>query len=943
MNPLPPETLIGVATKWRTIRSHYPGWVVAPDKCREQLWEYTNHWIDPVFGTIELLDPGNALFVLYELNWRLEIALCPLLLSQTEKIVKLLDAVDKLIAEAAGKIALNGPAKEQITSLSFAVLRETREDLDSKRFDIWTNRVLNLIQNDATSLSRWHYEQCLFNLNLLKHQKVEQALLRWSPNTELPFWESKRASILAELGNFKEAAEIAENALEIIRSRLRPFVTDYTLLSQEGLVMSLLRALRLQIRIQQRQGDLKEENQDSLRWNQLETYGCNPWTERRVLELAVSAPPPKWRVGKETIRGFDPGHLTVSSHYVSHDYFYDYRPGFALLRFFEEGGIPLRCGTVNTSGDCIAKAATWIEPFAPSWALGSNFRADDEKAIKQTFDRVRVATLTPKEVDTIFTMLMDAVQEGIGAFASGNMHDSSFVSRLVPLICELLSRMAFRVDAEKLQALMNFSLALYAIRSRSFETHDCLSHLMFRIIDAADRIQIEDWIPTLIALPIPAEGGFEINEYARRWPEPADYIKWERLGPLQFDGAEWLKKAIDNLIRVARDGAPLARKHAISRLTGLYKANLLNTRESTAFGKAIWSQLDQKRGLPENTPYLSFSFLNLPSPHPSTVIKRLRDWLLSPVPESVTVSQSPDSSQQPTFGGGFASQYFFNNLRGASRRVWARPRGSERSIQWTSNTLKSLLNNFVKWLSHEKPFVSQFPEIRSEFEELKSVLSQVVLPRLSEKDSQALDLVEMIIKDLNEADVPALAVLVGLKKNGRDQTGLEERILIALKDQKTEHLLDAFEATFMWCFFFRNSPSSSSCLRLTRALISRLLVLNEPCLADSIRSVRDILEYFPEIVTPSEIELLAIALDHLLAETALNESVETRFAPPKVMAIARGDKPIMRTLSAYLASVVASLCERLGLPLPESVQSWKLACQNDPLPEVRKAWLTKID
>lgn len=341
MNTKSPENLVGVAEKWRTIRSHYPGWVIAPDKCREELWEFTQNWIDPIFSTVGNLNLGDALFVLYELNWRLEVALCPLLLSQAETIVKLLDAVDKHIAESAGKRALSDTAKEQVTALSFAILRESREDLDAERFDAWSKRVLALIGSQTVHQCRWHYEQCLFNLNALKHQRVEEELLCWPPNPDLPFWESKRASILAELGNFKEAEEIAENALEIIRSRLRPFVTDYALLSQEGLVMSLLRAVKLQVRIQRRAaGDLKDKDGYSLRWSQLETYGCNPWKERRVLELAVSAPAPKLRTGKELIRGFDPGHVTVSSHHMSHDYFYEYRPGFALLRFFEEGGIP---------------------------------------------------------------------------------------------------------------------------------------------------------------------------------------------------------------------------------------------------------------------------------------------------------------------------------------------------------------------------------------------------------------------------------------------------------------------------------------------------------------------------------------------------------------------------------------------------------------------------
>ena len=407
---------------------------------------------------------------------------------------------------------------------------------------------------------------------------------------------------------------------------------------------------------------------------------------------------------------------------------------------------------------------------------------------------------------------------------------------------------------------------------------------------------------------------------------------------LQLGNAPELKKIAANLIRIAKDGAPISRKHAIARVAGLFDAGVLDDADSAAFGRAIWSHVDQKRGLPEGTPFLSFAFLNYPSPNPNLVATNLRAWLLTEIPEVVSTGQVPENPQRPSFSGGMAASYFFRNLRGVTRRMWA-PRSSEKLIQWTSKEIKILLAHFAGWLSREKQFLGTFPDIRAQFEELKTVLGQIVLPRLTSKDAEALNMVQAMAKELDEADVQVLALLVGLEKCGREQEDLEDRIMFALKDKRPEKVEDAIEAIFMWCFYFQSSSSSRTCLKLVRGLISRLLVLSEPCLRESIQTSREIIQYFPDVMTATEIEWLDVALAHLLDETTLTETVEARFARPEVMAIARSEKPIIRTFSAYLAATVSDLCHQHKLPQPESVQRWKLACKSDSLPEVRRAWL----
>lgn len=63
---------------WRGTRQEYPGWVVASEDNKQSLWQYTERHIPQVVLAVDRLSPPDDLFLLYELNWRLERARVPL-------------------------------------------------------------------------------------------------------------------------------------------------------------------------------------------------------------------------------------------------------------------------------------------------------------------------------------------------------------------------------------------------------------------------------------------------------------------------------------------------------------------------------------------------------------------------------------------------------------------------------------------------------------------------------------------------------------------------------------------------------------------------------------------------------------------------------------------------------------------------------------------------
>ncbi len=327
----------------------YKGWVVLPQKYRDRLWHYTEEWIELIFNSLDELPPPKNLLLLYELNWRLEKTLTPLRFNEwIEKITVVVEQFNPYLNLIDLKEAKITPNKEEYqqkgwewediqqawVELAFALLRAARDVHDNVSFDLWLNRLENIVNQNSEWQSRWYYEQCLFHLYRLEHELVFSIAEEWELTTIPDFWQIKRASILAQIGNLKEAYRIAEQTLNKIRSGIQPYATDYFLLSQEGWAMMFLQEIETQIKFNQNK--FEDSNTYSDRWEELEKYRCNPKTEIAVLEQIVNRPPPKPRPDKEEKRGFLPGRISRTFHSSSPNFLSDIRPAFESLRILED-------------------------------------------------------------------------------------------------------------------------------------------------------------------------------------------------------------------------------------------------------------------------------------------------------------------------------------------------------------------------------------------------------------------------------------------------------------------------------------------------------------------------------------------------------------------------------------------------------------------------------
>ena len=249
---------------WIIAREAYPGFIICPRNSRNRIWQLTDGWVcrlvrSQLLQNSQQSDPIYCLSLLYEINWRLEKCLTPLyseILDSIESVLSKINPFPNTIAlppsnsaitpqnttiEKDGKTPLDwSKVRNQWMNLAFVLIKEARRDRDKEKFYFWIARIEKIVILELDLHSKWFYEQCLFESISLDKGKLNSLLKDWQHLNLSSMWQVKLSGILFEIGDCIKAEEIARQALADIRSRLRSYVVNYSLLSQEGVAMIML-------------------------------------------------------------------------------------------------------------------------------------------------------------------------------------------------------------------------------------------------------------------------------------------------------------------------------------------------------------------------------------------------------------------------------------------------------------------------------------------------------------------------------------------------------------------------------------------------------------------------------------------------------------------------------------------------------------------------------
>jgi hypothetical protein len=932
------ETLKQQCITWQKTRQAYPGWVICPRSNRQELWTYTKFWVNETFDLIDNIAMPDDIFLLYELNWRLEVTLTPLFtdwISVITTCLKRYNPYPELIEIDGANIR---PDHEQTKSLdwkriseawielAFALCRVAREDHDENSFFLWIGYLDKVINATSERRSRLFYEKCLFHIFRFEKQQAQEVLQAWPPPLSLNFWEVKRAAIHAELGDVKEAERIAELALDKIRSHQQPYLVDYSLCSQEGWAMYLLQLIKENNNFSDREGWFPHYLE---RWSQLRRFHCNPHDELEFLAERMDRIPEPPKRSKEVKKTFYPGRIIISHNFSSEEIWYSALPAFNILRMLEEAGIPIRCGSCvpYSAGQ---KAAKWIRPYAPLWSITNIVRSrSDSTCVNDFFTFTYIAVLGKDTVNYLYLKFYNFLSD-----YTQSVLNRKFISNIsglenLALIIELTSRLCFRLNDDQLKKLLNIATDLYKDiklleRLNIASGVKNLFHGIFYTLSSNEIISI---LPDILSLPIGGEKEFNIH-YTDNIPEPFYHIEIPRITKKNNELKNKISNQFQYLIRIIEESGLEARSRAILRVSKLFDAGYLNQSEKKIFAKALWSKLDSEYQFPENKCYHKYSFLLLPEPKLGIAKQKIVTFLC--------LNRDTDSINNINY---------LQEWIGSTNQPWT---SNDTRISWPTEDINHLLNNVMNWWEQHKEqaikkttYLYYKPEnsIESVVSKLIEVISYVILPYIGTIEQQVKDKIMNLLKILGENDFPVITALpMTLFIAPENLNDISIAMKETLNSKNDNEIQKADSSLFRWLAYSRVNQIPKPPSDLLDILINRVVTRHQPGLDDSLNWLSTILKEMPEQLNNEQIDSLCLALKYLINDVELPTLWEFEMELSNKSLIMIDDRPEYQKLCSQMTYHLYARFTKEQKEIPDIVKTWKFSSEQSALPEVRKIW-----
>lgn len=891
-----------IVLEWRSLRKQYPNWVVFPYFEVDKLWQYTDQTIldaDKILDLPGLLD----IKYIYELNWRLERCLMPI-------YNNLQPAYEKICEKYAGLKAVNGMWLE----LVFGLWRYYREEGHLEKWQQMSNRLNALNLKGSEYQARYHYECCLYHMALLDLDKLKGELTTWPTNSTLPFWEAKRAGLLAEIGQANDAVNILESALAIVRKRSlgTDSVSDYTWVSQEAYIMQLLHYVK-----NNRDAFVfpKEEDEQTGfhdRQNQLKLYKCDPWLELDHFNLKLQHDyiEPK---DKETNFGFQLNsssntyHLSKNNSYLVHAY--------QLLRYLEETGIPPRLPYSHYAQSSLTNALKRLAIYSPWWVLASMVRSADEKMVERVFDREIIQNLDHSIILSFTDYLITILRTSLESKETLETLRASRINVAIPLI---LSRVVVRCDSKLQEKILELTLKIYQSDYKTL--FKGLKELILSLTRSMnDNLKLE-FLPIFLQFPISAD-----EDILNRIPDPFDYlvIRVENVTPDEIIVAS---EVTENLLNLASSKG-FVRIRAITRLLMLSHLGQLSKNEMITFGKILWSQIGSD-GFPAENRLLKFSFINLPHPKDIDPLTLYKQYILSYDPPVQTGGNNKGISM-----GGSIDNVLEDLITGT------RSRKGQYGVTWTKEENILIFKKMQSWWAADKhyllrddqqvSFLSVPEEFRRRFVQLLKVLSRVLYLNEFWKENPYNTQMRDLIRDIDEHGLPTEELKFKYRSLLTDEKGsLISEIEASLASQEDGKVLPACKTILVIASDPFTSADDTGLSRLINILTDQIKWRNLRIINPCLDTIRILLDSNEELFDDDSLAGMLFGLQYLLKETI--EGMEELHINER-LTIRKKTVSLAYSLHRYFARKNASI--------PSVLLEWKEACQNpNEFNEIKLEW-----
>ena len=901
------EEYTTIVARWRRQREAYPGWVVVPEDRRAALWAHTQE----VLSRVGQLSPDDRaklkapldLELAFELAWRLDRCLFPLI-----------DALPALLEEVTvryGRGDVQMPDNVAWTSASAAsavadmrlwLLRHYREQGKKAKWE----QIKQAVELDLDKLRPEQKAR-------LQLENALQALFRFDPgeartllvdqfDAHLPFWEAKRAALLAELGDAAAARPTLESSLQAIRQQIGQDQSreDLTLVSQESIVMLLLSAVaRGGLSDGQSPRSLSEELSE--RWRELTQFKCDPRREISSLSRRLQSPPPR-EVAEATKHEFDLGTVTRTTRLGPDD---EAIAAYGLLRLSEDLGTPYRMEHTSFLNDAVSGTLSRVAPFSPHWNLVNIARLGEAKAADHLFDREYLDELSRTQVDEYFQTYLAALEQTVATVDEREWSEAKSFKPLAKALPEVLSRLCYKCSQAHRESLLDVLTSVYRSRRRHvFEGFDRLARRLFHSMSVPERVAT---VPSLIDIPVPPNYG-DLDK--RDFPNPILLVGVPSEVPA--DQILVTEASINDLLKPLPVDAE-ERQWALTKLAWLQVRHKLDKPQSDRFGNLLWEGVVDGR-VPAVHGFYGVDCVRLPGPPENDARARAKANLRASLTEWLNDSRLIDGLRELGYSADL--------------------------VDWSAEEAFAILDQLSGWWTANKhrlhhhfptPFGSDARITRRKVTHLVNALSALFSHATpTDESADGPGKLRAFISDLREHGVPATrleATTAGILGTHREEP--LRHASAALLDNNPDIVADALEAVR---HLATTSPHDASHEfdSVASKLVQGVEWRHRPVLAERLRVVAELVDEPAWLLTEEGEAALLDGIRQIALETAGGVKGNDEDG---VIAIRAG--------AASLALALHRRREALDLEVSEVTQQWRELCaSSDEFAEVRNAWTT---
>ena len=995
-----------IIKEWRQIRLNFPGWVVVPEDLREILWTFTNNWVTYISVKDEFPDQLD-LFFSFELNWRLERCLCPILNSISELFEAVIEKYwpfketcpEQSIVRLSEKKYQKLDWKEirnMWLNLSLSLLRFYREEGMFRSWEDFNKKIDDLIKYLPQDKKAFlHYERVLYALFKMDIPKVKSELSSWPTNFSIPFWESRRAGLLAEIGQTEEAERVLERSLQEIRSKLnlKHVTTNYSLVSEEATLMVLAKYIKnannfssnFPKATSEEVEKMKKENLDSKKqsrndsredskfisrnegdseeeWNNLFSKRNNEtkseWNRllrnirRSQIEKLSKSFQERWNSLKQY--KCDPwNEIKLFEKQLE-------RPPVPRVPVskkneFDIGRVTRTYHTHVWDQEAMI-ACNFLRYFEDS---GFPYRIPHSTLGKKSAEGAlqRLSKYSPYWSMATLIRIGDAeVTDRIFNRQTLLKYNVDEIDNLIDMYLEALRLVeSGKVDVDGFY-VDNYDVLLAQIVPEILSRLCCKCSkdkklLLFDFLRNAygcDYKNIYRGIQTLfkrLLKTFSVEEKYQLLPRLVEIPFPEntsritehEFVNPFHLIEIEKDYIYSIKKVNINensvkvLFDLASSDSEEKRRWGALSLVQLYRLELLKRHHEKILGRILWSRTNNG-GFPEFTDYYNFAFLDVPHPKNIDPTALIKDYIKN--------TNFPIQAHKSKRGISITH----GNIRLCNEII-----GASKIVNWSKEEIDNLLKRLVQWWNADKNhltrddasslFVSLSEEFKKRFSRLKDVLVEVVLPALNNDLASASKIQKNVVKKLVHEFSEHGFTTVRVKAAGLPLLQSGEGVLLteienALGSNAHEEVVDGLNALLL---LLKNDSfiQTESIKKPLMALGQKILWRHQVGLVSGLNVVRIISKDYPQHLG-SELESACLhGLGALVLETDLDQIIdESEFLK----------RLEVREAAARLANQLHKVYKRRESSIPEQVLQWKEICtKQEEFAEIKIQWKTLTD